>query len=119
VSDRLKRSFPFLPPEEAVTVRLQLLLLHKKKRFFVLPSVSGLGEDWLRSVDESDLALLVATFCKMMSSFQTKLQPQTAQRDMGISLCNSGASVASELPFNFGNTKRVIIHINNTNPVFE
>src|SRR2546430_10030530 len=48
LSDSLKGSFP---PEDAV---IGLQLVHKEKRFFYAPSIPGLGEDWQRSVDESD-----------------------------------------------------------------
>ena len=109
MSDALKGS---LPPEEAV---IGLQLLHKEKIFFYAPSVSGLGEDWQRSVDESDLALLDGTFWKDDELIQTKRSRRTA-RDMGH-LPLWGERGLLKRPFRFGKTKRVIIHINNTNPV--
>src|SRR5467141_2399669 len=109
VSDRLKGSFP---PEEAV---IGLQLLHKEKRFFYAPSVSGLGEDWQRSVDESDLALLDGTFWKDDELIQTKRSRRTA-RDMGH-LPLWGERGLLKTSFHFGKTKRVLIHINNTNPL--
>jgi pyrroloquinoline quinone biosynthesis protein B len=109
VSDALKAS---LPSEEAV---IGLQLVHKEKRLFYAPSFSGLGEDWQRSVDESDLALLDGTFWKDDELIQAKRSRRTA-RDMGH-LPLSGERGMLKRPFRLGKTRRVIIHINNTNPV--
>jgi pyrroloquinoline quinone biosynthesis protein B len=109
VSDSLKGSFP---PEEAV---IGLQLVHKEKRFFYAPSVSGIGDDWQRSVEESDLALLDGTFWKDDELIQAKRSRRTA-RDMGH-LPLSGERGMLKRPFRLGKTRRVIIHINNTNPV--
>jgi pyrroloquinoline quinone biosynthesis protein B len=109
VSDSLKGT---LPPEEAV---IGLQLVHKEKRFFYAPSVPGLGEDWQRAVDESDLALLDGTFWKDDELIAAKRSRRTA-RDMGH-LPLSGERGMLRRPFRLGKTKRVITHINNTNPV--
>jgi len=109
VSDSLKGSFP---PEEAV---IGLQLVHKEKRFFYAPSVPGLGEDWQRSVDESDLALLDGTFWKDDELIQAKRSRRTA-REMGH-LPLWGERGMLKRTFRLGKTKRVLIHINNTNPV--
>jgi pyrroloquinoline quinone biosynthesis protein B len=109
VSDSLKGRFP---PEEAV---IGLQLVHKEKRFFYAPSVSGIGDDWQRSVEESDLALLDGTFWKDDELIQAKRSRRTA-RDMGH-LPLWGERGMLKRPFRLGKTKRVIIHINNTNPV--
>jgi pyrroloquinoline quinone biosynthesis protein B len=109
VSDSLRG---ILPPEEAV---IGLQLVHKEKRFFYAPSVPGVGEDWQRSVDESDLALLDGTFWKDDELIAAKRSRRTA-RDMGH-LPLSGERGMLKQPFRLGKTKRVITHINNTNPV--
>jgi pyrroloquinoline quinone biosynthesis protein B len=109
VSDSLKGS---LPPEEAV---IGLQLVHKEKRLFYAPSFSGLGEDWQRAVDESDLAFLDGTFWKDDELIQAKRSRKTA-RDMGH-LPLSGERGMLKRPFRLGRTRRVLIHINNTNPV--
>ena len=107
--DSLKSSFPM---EEAV---IGLQLVHKEKRLFYAPSVPNLGENSQRSVDESDLALLDGTFWKDDELTQAKRSRKTA-RDMGhIPL--SGDRGMLRWPFRLGRTKRVLIHINNTNPV--
>jgi len=109
VSDSLKRSFP---PEEAV---IGLQLVHKDRRFFYAPIVTGLGESSQHSVAESDLALLDGTFWKDDELIQAKRSRKTA-RDMGH-LPLSGERGMLKLPFRLGKTKRVLIHINNTNPI--
>jgi len=109
VSDSLKRNFP---PEEAV---IGLQLVQKDKRFFYAPSVPGLGESSQRSVDESDLGLLDGTFWKDDELIEAKRSRKTA-RDMGH-LPLWGERGMLRLPFRLGKTKRVLIHINNTNPI--
>jgi pyrroloquinoline quinone biosynthesis protein B len=109
VSDSLRGT---LPPEEAV---IGVQLVHKEKRLFYAPSVAGIGEDWLRYVDESDLALLDGTFWKDDELIQAKRSRRTA-REMGH-LPLSGERGLLKRPFRLGKTKRVLIHINNTNPV--
>src|SRR5713226_5904417 len=109
VSDSLKSG---LPLEEAV---IGLQLVHKEKVFFYAPSLSGLGQDWQRSIEESDLALLDGTFWKDDELIAAKRSRRTA-RDMGH-LPLWGERGMLKRPFRLGKTKRVLIHINNTNPV--
>ena len=109
VSDSRKGSFPL---EDAV---IGLQLVHKEKRFFYAPSVPGVGDDWQRSVDESDLALLDGTFWKDDELIQAKRSRRTA-REMGH-LPLWGERGMLKRTFRLGKTKRVLIHINNTNPV--
>lgn len=109
VSDSLRGS---LPPEEAV---IGVQLVHKEKRFFYAPSVAGQGEEWQRSVDESDLALLDGTFWKDDELISAKRSRKTA-REMGH-LPLWGERGMLKRPFRLGKAKRVLIHINNTNPI--
>jgi len=108
-SDSLRHT---LPPEEAV---VGLLLIHKEKRFFYAPSLPGLGEEWQRSVDESDLALLDGTFWKDDELIAAKRSRKTA-REMGH-LPLYGERGLLKRPFRLGKTRRILIHLNNTNPV--
>jgi pyrroloquinoline quinone biosynthesis protein B len=108
-SDSLRQS---LPQEEAV---IGLQLVHKEKRFFYGPSLPGLGEEWQRSVDESDLALLDGTFWKDDELILVKRSRKTA-REMGH-LPLWGERGLLRRPFRLGKTRRVLIHLNNTNPV--
>jgi pyrroloquinoline quinone biosynthesis protein B len=107
--DSLKSTFPM---EEAV---IGLQLVQKEKRLFYAPSVPSLGENSQRSVDESDLALLDGTFWKDDELIEAKRSRKTA-RDMGhIPLWGDRGML--KWPFRLGKTKRVFVHINNTNPI--
>jgi pyrroloquinoline quinone biosynthesis protein B len=109
VSDALRQS---LPPGEAV---IGLQLVHKEKRFFYAPSLPGVREDWRRCVDDSDLALLDGTFWKDDELISAKRSRRTA-REMGhVPL--SGDRGLLQQPFRLGKTRRVLVHLNNTNPV--
>jgi len=109
VSDSLRGSFP---PEEAV---VGVQLVHKEKRFFYGPSLPGVGEEWQRAIDESDLALLDGTFWKDDELIAAKRNRKTA-REMGhVPLW--GERGLLKRPFRLGKTRKVLIHINNTNPV--
>ena len=109
VSDSLRRS---LSPEEAV---VGLEFMQKEKRFFYAPSLPGSGEAWRRAVDESDLALLDGTFWKDDELMATTRSRKTA-REMGH-LPLSGAHGLLSQPFRLGKTRKVLVHLNNTNPV--
>jgi len=109
VSDSLRHS---LPPEEA-TIGLQLI--HKEKRLFYAPGIPGIGEEWRRFVDESDLALLDGTFWKDDELSAARRGNKTA-REMGH-LPLSGDRGLLRQPFRVGKSRRVLIHLNNTNPV--
>ena len=109
VSETLRDS---MPPEEAV---IGVQLVQKEKRFFYAPSIAGQGEEWQRSVDESDLALLDGTFWKDDELVAAKRSRRTA-REMGH-LPLWGERGMLKRPFRIGKTRRVLTHINNTNPI--
>jgi pyrroloquinoline quinone biosynthesis protein B len=109
VSDSLRGS---LPPEEAV---IGVQLVQKEKKFFYAPSVAGMGEEWQRFVDESDLALLDGTFWNDDELVAAKRSRRTA-RQMGH-LPLWGERGMLKRSFRLGKTKRVLVHINNTNPI--
>jgi pyrroloquinoline quinone biosynthesis protein B len=109
VSDTLRHS---LPPEEAV---IGVQLIHKEKRLFYAPSLPGVGEDWRRSAEESDLAFLDGTFWKDDELIAAKRTRKTAREIGHVPLW--GERGLLKQPFRLGKTRRVLIHINNTNPV--
>ena len=109
VSDSLRHS---LPPEEAV---IGLQLIHKEKRLFYAPALPGIGEEWRRSVDENDLALLDGTFWKDDELISAKRSRRTA-REMGHMPLWGDRGLLRQ-PFRPGKTRHVLIHLNNTNPV--
>jgi len=109
VSDALRGS---LSPEEAV---IGIQLIHKEKRLFYAPSLPGMGEDWRRSAEESDLALLDGTFWKDDEMISAKRSRKTA-REIGHAPLWGERGLLRQ-PFRLGKTRRVLIHLNNTNPV--
>ena len=108
-SDSLRGS---LSPEEAV---IGLQLIHKEKRLFYAPSLPGMGEEWRRFAEESDLALLDGTFWRDDELITAKRSRKTA-REIGHAPLWGERGLLRQ-PFRLGKTKRVLIHLNNTNPV--
>lgn len=109
VSESLRNT---LAPEEAV---IGLTLVSKEKKLFYAPNLPGIGDHWLRCVEESDLAILDGTFWKddELSSIQ---KGSKSARQMGH-LPLWGDRGLLRQPFRPSKTRRVLIHLNNTNPV--
>jgi pyrroloquinoline quinone biosynthesis protein B len=109
VSESLRNT---LAPEEAV---IGLTLVSKEKKLFYAPNLPGIGDHWLRLVEESDLALLDGTFWKddELNSIQ---KGSKSARQMGH-LPLWGDRGLLRQPFRPSKTRRVLIHINNTNPI--
>lgn len=111
VSDQLRRS---LPEEEAV---IGLQFMQHNKRFLYAPSLPGHGEDWKRHVSESQLTLLDGTF--WADDELIKIQSGTATaRQMGHLPLFGPSGLIQQLQF-MHNVRRVLIHINNTNPILD
>jgi len=109
VSETLRNS---LAPEEAV---IGLTLVSKEKKLFYAPNLPGVGDQWARCVEESDLAILDGTFWKddELNSIQKGCK---SARQMGH-LPLWGDRGLLRHPFRPSKTRRVLIHINNTNPI--
>ncbi|MGA2098021.1 MAG: MBL fold metallo-hydrolase [Candidatus Acidiferrum sp.] len=109
VSESLRAS---LAPEEAV---IGLMLVSKEKKLFYAPQLPGTGDHWHRMVEESDMAMLDGTFWKDDELSSIKKGTKTA-RQMGH-LPLWGDRGLLRLPFRPSKTRKVLIHINNTNPI--
>ena len=109
VSDSLRLS---VSGEEAV---IGLTLVSNEKRLFYAPNLPGTGDRWRLSVEESDLAMLDGTFWKddELNSVQ---KGRKSARQMGH-LPLWGDRGLLRQPFRPSKTRRVLIHINNTNPI--
>ena len=109
VSESLRNS---LATEESV---VGLTLVSNERRLFYAPNLPGTGDRWLPSVEESDLAMLDGTFWKddELSSIQ---KGSKSARQMGH-LPLWGDRGLLRQPFRPSKTRRVLIHINNTNPI--
>jgi pyrroloquinoline quinone biosynthesis protein B len=109
VSEPLRNS---LSPEEAV---IGLSLVSKEKKLFYAPNLPGIGDHWVRCVEESDLAILDGTFWKddELNSIQ---KGSKSARQMGhLPLWGDRGLLRQR--FRPSKTRRVLIHLNNTNPV--
>ncbi|MGA8224700.1 MAG: pyrroloquinoline quinone biosynthesis protein PqqB [Candidatus Acidiferrales bacterium] len=111
VSDQLRQR---LQKEEAV---VGLEIIHNEKRLFYAPSLSGTGEDWKRCVSASDLALLDGTFWTDGELMKVQGAAKTARAMGHFPLFGAGGLL--EQFKSSGRTRRVLIHLNNTNPVLD
>jgi len=111
VSPRLRQT---LPREEAVVA---LELIEGEKKFFFAPTLPGHGDDWKRRIAESQLALLDGTFWTDNELIDVRGSGKTA-REIGH-LPLSGPGGLLEQLRNVQSTRRVLIHLNNTNPVLD
>lgn len=109
VSESLRQT---LSPDDAV---IGLQLVSSEKRFSFAPSLPSIEGQWQRSIEESDLAILDGTFWKEdeLSSIQ---KGSKSARQMGH-LPLWGERGLLRHPFRPSKTRRVLIHINNTNPI--
>ena len=110
-SDMLRKA---LPEDEAV---VGLQLVQNEKRFFYAPSLPGRGEDWKRRVSESQLAILDGTFWTDDELGKILPAGKTA-RQMGHLPVSGTNGLLKQLQFVQG-PRRVLVHLNNTNPILD
>jgi pyrroloquinoline quinone biosynthesis protein B len=111
VSEDLRRS---LPPGEAV---IGLVLAQGSKQVFYAPALPGQSEEWKDWVRSSDLCLLDGTFWGENELISAGVGSKTA-REIGHVPLSGAGGLLQEL----GSEKRgrrVLIHINNTNPILD
>ena len=109
VSDSLRES---LSPADAV---VGLSLVSNEKRVFFAPNLPGTGDQWHRNVEESDLAIVDGTFWKD-DELSAIHKGSKSAREMGH-LPLWGERGLFRQPFRPSRTRRILIHINNTNPI--
>lgn len=109
VSDSLRRS---LPADEAV---IGLVFADGKRQMMYAPSLSGQGDEWKTWARSSDLCFLDGTFWNDRELIDAGIGSKTAREIGHIPL--SGADGLLEQFRDAGKTRRVLIHLNNTNPV--
>jgi pyrroloquinoline quinone biosynthesis protein B len=109
VSESLRHT---LAPEEAV---IGLSFASKEKKFFYAPHLPGIGDHWLRLVEESDLAILDGTFWKDDELHSIQKGSKSARQMGHLPLWGDRGLLRQ--PFRPSKTRRVLIHINNTNPI--
>jgi pyrroloquinoline quinone biosynthesis protein B len=109
VSESLRNS---LSQEEAV---IGLTLVSKEKKLFYAPNLPGTGDHWVRSVEESDLAILDGTFWKDDELNAIRKGSKSARQMGHLPLWGDRGLLRQH--FRPSKTRRVLVHLNNTNPV--
>jgi pyrroloquinoline quinone biosynthesis protein B len=111
VSERLRAS---LPREEAL---IGLELERNGKRIFYAPSIPGSSDSWKRYAAESDLSLLDGTFWTNDELVRVMGSGKTA-REMGHMPLSEKDGLLEQMRNTRGG-RRILIHMNNTNPLLD
>jgi len=111
VSEDLRR---LLPPEEAV---VGLVLANGNKQMFYAPALPGRSNEWKDWAASSDVCLLDGTFWSDTELISTGVGSKTA-REIGH-LPLSGAGGLLEESRSKKRARKILIHINNTNPILD
>jgi pyrroloquinoline quinone biosynthesis protein B len=111
VSEDLRRS---LPAGEAV---VGLVMAQGIKQFSFAPALPSCSDEWKKWVQSSDLSLLDGTFWAEDELISAGVGSKTA-REIGHVPLSGGYGLLKE--FNFASPgRRILIHINNTNPILD
>ncbi len=111
VSDSLRGK---LSADQAV---VGLLVEQGEKRLFFAPSLSGQNQEWKKLAESSDLVFLDGTFWSDDELIRATGSGKTARAIGHLPL--SGADGLLRQFSGAGRGRRVLIHINNTNPILD
>ena len=111
VSDALRGS---LPADQAV---VGLLVEQGEKRLFFAPSLPGQNQEWKKLAESSDLVFLDGTFWSDDELIRATGSGKTARAIGHLPL--SGTDGLLQQFSGTGRGRRVLIHINNTNPILD
>jgi pyrroloquinoline quinone biosynthesis protein B len=111
VSEDLRRS---LPPGEAV---IGLVLAQGSKQVLYAPALPGGSEEWKDWARSSDLCLLDGTFWDEDELISTGVGSKTA-REIGHVPLSGAGGLLKEFD-SAKRSRRVLLHINNTNPILD
>jgi pyrroloquinoline quinone biosynthesis protein B len=111
MSERLRR---VLSKDETV---VGLELAQGKRKLFYAPSLPGRGNDWKKSVASSDVAMLDGTFWTGDELSHILGNGRTA-REIGHLPLSGAGGLLEELK-DMRETRRILIHLNNTNPALD
>jgi pyrroloquinoline quinone biosynthesis protein B len=103
-----------LPPEEAT---IGFSFEHRGKILFIAPSLPGRNPEWTKHAASADLALIDGTFWSDDELSHTGRSTKTA-RDMGHVPLSGPGGMLEQFPRS-ARGRRVLIHINNTNPILD
>src|SRR6266581_2991085 len=101
-----------LPHEEAV---IALAFEYAGKRVFVAPTLPGRNTEWKKWAESSDLVLIDGTFWSDNELLQTGRNQKTA-RQIGHLPISGPGGLMEQYP-KHAKGRKVLIHINNTNPI--
>ena len=111
VSENLRR---LLPPDEAV---VGIVFAQGKKQMFYAPALPGLSNQWKEWAESSDVCLLDGTFWNDTELISTGVGSKTAREIGHLPLSGAGGMLQefrSQKP-----VRKILIHINNTNPILD
>jgi pyrroloquinoline quinone biosynthesis protein B len=111
VSEDLRRS---LPPGEAV---VGLVFTQGSKQLFFAPAIPGRSDEWKEWAQSSDLCLLDGTFWCENELISAGVGSKTA-REIGHLPLSGAGGLLKEFD-SAKRVRRVLIHINNTNPILD
>jgi pyrroloquinoline quinone biosynthesis protein B len=111
VSDELRRA---LPADEA---SVGFLFEQQDKTVFFAPSVSGNNSEWMKPAASSDVVLIDGTFWSDNELLPTGRSSKTA-RQIGHLPLSGPDGLLAQFPKN-ARGRKVLIHINNTNPILD
>lgn len=111
VSEELGRT---LSPQES---SIGFVFEQSGKSVFVAPSLSGRNADWAKAAASCDLVLIDGTFWSDDELIRTGRSNKTA-REMGHLPLSGENGLLDQFPQN-ARGRRVLIHINNTNPILD
>jgi pyrroloquinoline quinone biosynthesis protein B len=111
VSEELRRT---LSEDEAT---IGIVLEQAGKSVFVAPALSGRNQEWTKYAASSDLVLIDGTYWSDDELKATGRSKKTA-REMGHLPLSGPGGLLEQFPRN-ARGRRVLIHINNTNPILD
>jgi pyrroloquinoline quinone biosynthesis protein B len=111
LSSELRRS---LPSQESV---IALRFEQSGKSFFVAPTLPEISGEWLKAAAASDVAFLDGTFWCDDELIATGRAHKTA-REMGHIPLSGRDGLLAQFPSDSA-TRKILIHVNNTNPVLD
>ncbi len=111
VSEDVQRN---LSPDEAA---IGLMFEQKGKSVFIAPSLSGRNPEWTKAAASSDVVLIDGTFWSDDELIKTGRSKKTA-REIGHLPLSGAAGLLEQFPRN-AKGRKVLIHINNTNPILD
>ncbi|HXH66734.1 MAG TPA: MBL fold metallo-hydrolase [Candidatus Limnocylindrales bacterium] len=111
VSDEFLRS---ATPEDSA---VGFLFEQDAKKFFIAPSLSGQHSEWQKLATIADVSLMDGTF---WSNDELKFTGRTSKtaREIGHLPLSGADGLLAQFPSN-ANGRKILIHINNTNPILD